>query len=60
MNYTLSQKQIIKGITLFILLYITFNMIVSTSNNSFVNYRLLNTSVNPYDTIVAPDLPPVH
>jgi hypothetical protein len=60
MNYTLSQKQITKGFILLLLLYIGFSLITFRPTISIENYRLFNTTENPYDTIVAPDKLPVH
>lgn len=59
MTYQLSYKNLIKALVTFILAY-TVVTALSYKSTQVINYRLYNTSTNPYDTIVAPDKPPVH
>jgi hypothetical protein len=59
MTYQLSYKNVIKALVAFILAY-TVVTVLSYKSTQVVNYRLYNTVASPYDTIVAPDKPPVH
>lgn len=60
MTYSIPQKQITKFILAFVLAYTVIALATFKPATSVVNYRILNTVSNPYDTIVAPDKPPVH
>lgn len=60
MTYSIPQKQITKFILALIVAYVAITLATFKPATSLVNYRILNTVSNPYDTIVAPDKPPVH
>lgn len=60
MTYSIQQKPITRFILALIVAYIVIALATFKPATSVVNYRILNTVSNPYDTIVAPDKPPVH
>jgi hypothetical protein len=60
MTYTISYRQSIRFIVALLIAYTVISLATFTPATSIGNYRILNTVSNPYDTIVAPDRPPVH
>lgn len=60
MTYSIPQKSITKFIVALLIAYSVIALATFKPAIHITNYRILNTVSNPYDTIVAPDAPPVH